>query len=411
MLEKGSSKSLILFLLLYVSNDTILFGTNSNNSVLFVRLSILTTIVLLMLSYFFVKNIKFKKNHIILLITFIALITLTGIWHGDLGRFAYFHRIFSIISGFVCAYYISFDEFTKIYDKVMLFICSISLIGYIAELLSLSFYKLFPVITNIANVSYYNLFFTMIITRNDNIPRNYSFFREPGVFQMFVIIALIIHLFMKEEKKYITIIIYVLTVLTTRSTTGYIALFLIGFTFFIDTSVGSINNKIKIFLSLLFVPVFSYLYTQTDVLIGGTGSVFGETLEETGSYLTRVGGMVVNLYMFYLNPIFGLGVTKSANRFPDIVQTLYNTRLNHNTNNTLVQFSKFGLLFGLMWNLGYLKLVKVFSRKWFIKLLIFIIINVLFVGEDVSLNIVFTMLMFYGFFTDNRFRETKLAFE
>lgn len=391
-------KTVILFIVLYVSNDTILFGTNINREYFFTKIDIIFTLIICLVVYFVFKKIKFRLNSIILLFVLLFCIVATGIVNGDLSNFNYQYRIFIIISSFILVHYISMEEFVVAFRRILILICLFSMTTFILEIIQVDLFNNLPTVTNTSFYTFYNLGLSFI-NKYNVVPRNYGFFREPAIFQMFIIIALIFELFYKSSNNFKVILLFIITIISTRSTTGFIALFIIMVTYILNYNKSVKFNLSKIWLSITLIFGFFYLFFSTNILYDseGIGSVFGKLNSQSGSFISRLASISNNIRMFFMNPIFGIGVTKSNYYFPILTQKYYGLNIEHNTNYALVQFSTYGILFGLIWNYGFLLFSRVISKKKYLNVIIFITLNVLFIGSDVSTNITISMLMLYGY--------------
>ena len=347
-------KTVIIFLLIYVSDDTIIFGTNSSKSSFLIKITIFIALMLTVIIRIYILNIKIPKRYFELLIIIIIMILATAIFNRDI-KFGYYYHIFHLTLAFFVTIYIPLDEMLLKYDKVMFIITVISIFGYLLEVSNVAFYKNFPVIINISNNKFYNLLLTTIIAKNMGVPRNYSFFREPGVFQMFLILALIVQLFYFKNMSIKKVVVYVAALLTTKSTTGYIALAILLIVYVFKNYDSKKQLFRKIFILTLSLISFVYLLLKTDIIIskGTYGSVFGKFINnyEYRSLYTRVSSVMTNIKIFLLNPFFGMGSSKVRNLFPTMEYVkMGGYSSSHNTNHVLAQFSTYGFLLDfLIW--------------------------------------------------------------
>ena len=100
---------------------------------------------------------------------------------------------------------------------------------------------------NTSGMSFYNLFIVVIpkiYYYSSIMVRNFGLFREPGVYQMYIILALIIQLFIFSKPNLKITIMYILVLISTFSTTGYIALLLLLGTYMVKRNKNR-NDAIK----------------------------------------------------------------------------------------------------------------------------------------------------------------------
>ena len=139
--------------------------------------------------------------------------------------------------------------------------------------------------------------------------RNSGPFWEPGAYQGFLIIAILFLLFNKESIKHIKIkfLLFVVTVLTTSSTTGYILATLLVITFhkrIEDIFLGkgrSLRTPSKIIVFLLLVGVVGYIIYS--------GNISDKFTSTNVSGNVRRNDLANSLIMIFDKPIFGYSFT------------------------------------------------------------------------------------------------------
>ena len=97
------------------------------------------------------------------------------------------------------------------------------------------------ILTNIGGQRFYTWLVCSLPIEPGGIIRNFGFARVPGVFAIYIIIALIFETFINENSSVKRIIIFTITLITTFSTTGFIAF---GF-YLIAILFNSSNTKSK----------------------------------------------------------------------------------------------------------------------------------------------------------------------
>lgn len=75
---------------------------------------------------------------------------------------------------------------------------------------------------------------------------------------------------------------------------------------------------------------------------------------------------------------------------------IFGVFIKDNTNTILIQYAVFGTLFGILWTIGYIKAACALGKSKIEKTLIFLIIIILSVGEDLSFSPLGNVLMIYG---------------
>ena len=212
---------------------------------------------------------------------------------------------------FICAMFakIISSKFENIYIDLIYFISLICLILWFICLFppGLSFLKSiasqFPLLgwDNIENNTneVTTLYIYSIPLHNEGLIRNSGPFWEPGRFTIYLTLALAINLFYFKEK--ITSkknIIFILTNITTFSTTGYVAtaVLFIGYIFF-----SSIKKSYKILLSVILLAVVYYV-GQLDFM---TEKIAEQSAND--SSWSRFGAIAYHWTQITQSPIIGFG--------------------------------------------------------------------------------------------------------
>lgn len=391
---------IMTIVVIVVSDDTLLFGTNLNSSFLDAKYIIIISIFCLLLIRAFVKKIHISVNAFLIALTMMLLLIISSALNNDF-RFGYFYRCVLIMTGLLFTSFISFHDFAYYYDKVMRFLAIASLIGFVLFIAFDTVLDLFPLILNSSHMEFYNLFLTVIPKYSGGFARNFGIFREPGVFQMFLIIGLLFQMFVLKKSSIKVQIVYIVALVTTFSTTGYIALIFVGVLYFIKRNNFKEEKKSKAIIIICLLLIFTYLSLFTDfIYIEEYGSVFGKLTDSNSLTVgARVASVVVNLRLFLNSPIWGVGVTNVDTQFAPLAQNILGVYTIHNTNTILWQLAAYGAIFTLLWVYGIYKLCLRMGINKLDILLLFIVLNILFVGENLAYSLITNILVFYGFST------------
>lgn len=204
------------------------------------------------------------------------------------------------------AYYGSLISFPFYFLQLLNYDFAFSLVGFVQN----SFDFLSWRNDQMAN----NIIFTI---NSDGALRNSGFMWEPKGFASFIVVAIIFRLFLNKlvlfEKK---IIVFILAIISTFSTTGILALFLILTFYFV-------NKNAKILLSIfpIFI-IFSYnIFFNSEILYKKI--LYEISLENEYKKLLnkkdyksdvyslgRTGSLIVDFNDFMKRPIFGYGFTR-----------------------------------------------------------------------------------------------------
>ena len=284
--------------------------------------------------------------------------------------------------------------------KVMLFIALISLVFF-------PLYIIFPSMNNLfqTNVNGHSYSILLLYVQTIGMKRNCGLFWEPGAFQAFLNLALLIEL-SREKINIRNVIVFCLTILTTLSTSGFIAAFFIFCYFFLNKHKS--KRKIYLFFLLsasvaIFLLLFkdSFIEGQENDLFGKIVHFFKEADYEYvyGKNLTtsaiRYFSIIKPLEVFVHNPLTGVGY--DGLRFA----TLQYTR--GVISCTFVNwFAIYGVLFGAIMMLGYVLMSKKVDEPFFARLFIFLSLMAIIMSEDYTHNAFFYAIPCYGFLKNTK---------
>jgi hypothetical protein len=401
--RKRLSIYILLGIIIIVSGDTLLFGTNSNSMFINAKYLIHVTLFAGLSMLTLLKNIKINRDALFVYFILILIILLSGFINNELS-FGYYYKILIITLSLLITTIIPLSTFIVYYDKIITLLACLSLVGYGSYQLFSGIVRFFPTVTNIANREFYNLFVTYIPNYGYGgvLIRNWGVFREPGVFQMYLVFGLLIQLFIYRDSSKFSVLIYIITIATTFSTTAYIALFITLAAYFLFKSYDTYKkHEKKILFIIIFLVIVTGVVLYSEQTISYLGFVFNK-LEDIGhgSTVARVASVTVNLLVFFENPLLGAGFNKLSDIFPiySLQQTGYFAR--DNTNMILIQFASHGLIYGVIWILGYWKLSSKLTcslnQKNTKKLLFFVVFMIIFIGENLTWGFWAYVMLLYG---------------
>lgn len=300
--------------IMMISALTILFGYNiyitknmrihiSRNTL---RSFAVFTVVLMIVSMFYVKDIMFNFNAYVgaillfLEVLVIGVLVVNTVKKVDFIK-AYVHIMF-VISIISLVYF-----FWSMVDRTAALSSSVVYTSGGARYIALPWYT-FGWQATMTNGYIYDYLFG----------RNAGPFWEPGAFQGFLFLGLFLLLSYKElfERKTILIIVYLLTLITTQSTTAYMALIISLFGFgsdYIDCLFGNTNlsSKSKQMRCCTYIAtiIFSFLITYVILISGNIGNKFDST---NGSFLARKEDLKTAMSVLLYNPFAGIGLGKTG---------------------------------------------------------------------------------------------------
>jgi len=383
---------LFVFLVIYISDDTLLFGTNQNEILVFSKYIFYTLINL----YFFINSINKnlnKKDFKVLIFIFLLFVSvlLSSIFNSDLrnGTFLFIYTLITA-SFFVSKY--RFEDFGRVYIKLLYYFSLFALTTYIINIFFPVVFSAFPTITNFGGVQFKFLLFGNVFD-GFNFTRNLSVFREPGVYAFHLCISLMLQLLTKGlfiNRK--VLIITLLALLSTLSTTGILVF---GFIMLIYNLQ---NRKIKSFVytGILLLGLLIVVLNNPEIF-NSIFAKFDSSSIDYASSLSRTASLYVPLEIIKSHWFFGVGLTSFVELYSLESLKLYGVMLSADsaaTNTLLNILSVYGIWPFLLIIYAFFSLSKIIDKKFII--LIFITFLLLLSSQELRYSLLFSVLVIYG---------------
>ena len=268
----------------------------------------------------------------------------------------------------------------------------------------------FPVFTNPSGVTYYTCIIGNIQAEGRNIDfiRNCGAFWEGGMYAAITAIWVVLEIMFHYERKktLLVLILGVFTIYTTKSTTGYLYMFLLIFLF----AGYAANGRKKTWQSVILIMgcvLAAFLYYRYDDLIqylaGQNELIFGKLLTQNASYTDRFNGPVADMYVGVLNP-FGVGTGQVTSAVNAAALKLFNIGLTSRTSTLTYFFAAFGIPLGVIvtWQGIKFFLNTILSKiDAIMSIVLFILVTL---STPLNSNMLFWLLLFVGAGTTNRTR-------
>lgn len=389
------SNYITIFLLIYLSSS--FYGLSIKGSINAAILLIVTLVTFTINP----KSKKIKLNTLFFVLFIILSSSMTMIIKSDE---IYNYSIFWVF--LICAYivYISIDinEFIIIFNKIIYFLCVFSLVTFIALMLYPSVFDYFPSITNVTGLTMKNAFFS-VVYNSSYFNSNFGLFWEPGAFQYFINLALYLQLFIIKTLDKKRVLVFLITIATTFSTTGYISTLFILFIFIFYTKTSikeEFKNKKKMILIIFtFIVVGFFIFNSLPSHI--TFKVFGkleailnpELANINPSYIStaaRTSSLKIPLQGFLKSPFWGEGFTALSRRSLEMGSGFL-------TATPLNWFGLFGLPLGVMLNICVWRWSKAVDGNLLLKLLIFAFLIISVISENFNRNSFYLVFLLYSF--------------
>ena len=393
----------IVYLLMFFSNDTYIFGTNHVEAfVAFPRF--LMIIICLICTALLIANERINipiKKMIPWLLMLISFVIVANFNNDNFSRATI--KVLCMTSAFLLCLIIPFKKYCKAFVQAMTFIgiCSISLT--ILTYVSPSLVRQLPSVVNTANVRLYTIIVSGIDERSVGgiAAKCGGIFWEGGVYQMYLNLAICYVLFFWEEGKIRnrTLAVLGLALALTFSTTGYIAcLWVLAVYSMLEKNDIRKPSKTVMIFPLLLLGIFGLYIVIMYTALGDV--VFSKLFDTThGSTMVREASVIINWELMKEKPLTGWGMEVIPDEFErrSYLSPLIYGWTRQNTNTLLYQFAAHGAVWGALFTIGTYNYCKLFSKKKTVVLGIFIMILMLYIGENLMTSMLPYILIFYGF--------------
>ncbi|MBQ8849452.1 MAG: hypothetical protein IJ011_03850 [Clostridia bacterium] len=343
---------------------------------------------------------RFDRKLVIITASICLIIAVNTLLNDASLKIAVFYCIGFAVA-FLYANKVRYDVFADSYVRIMTFLCVISLILW-------AFFWVVPssrnwfVVENAKGNLYNDLWLFSTAVNYQGMPRNQGMFWEPGAFQTFITMALLIEI-NKEEMSLKRIVVFILSIVTTFSTTGYFIIFAV--TVYIlyvlmQKNKKSPNKQDKMRIAFIIAGVVVVLLLLWQTLFDtSTYSVFGKIInffksggygEKVSSVSIRIDSVIRPIGVFFKYPIFGCG-------HENLRDILYDYTNGMNTCTFVNWFAVYGVFFGVIMSCGTYKLIRKITQS---KLSIFICLCIFLlsiISEDYTNSPIIMLFILEGF--------------
>lgn len=283
------------------------------------------------------------------------------------------------------SYFRSLEDVAKVYILVLAVLGAYSVLAtYILRplLIDTGFVKM-PVFYNQIGVKFHN--FGLAFVSDSYVKmRNFGIFREPGVYQFFLILALFLNNYTvcweNEKKMWVLNGILAVTMLTTFATGGVAELFLLAVVVFFDKKLYKKKIAwviIGIGVAVLAAAVWMIVAEQGDTYWELYSMVIGKFVNKQDSFSERGMAVFADLFFFFSNPIVG-------EKLSTVLHAVEN-----NTTSTLVMYAAFGVLGGSLAVYAWFSLVWDKNRKRIVNAMLVLIMFLSFNTQNLTADVFF----------------------
>ena len=275
---------------------------------------------LLFLSIYLYKVRMLEYFFLILIGVFVVISAIFYFQNGAYNSVTYLGFFMKVTLAYFCRKLCD-DNFFKYYINIVFVLTCISLPLYVVQLIDFDFlYNLNSVFER--KYSIVSLVSSLIfVTVPIHSLRNCGFMWEPGAFAAVLTLTLYINTF-REGQKFFSLrnSIFIIAILTTKSTMGFLSLCIPGCLILIETFLENRTlQKFSVFVFPSFIGFFFILFTNVDFLfekIATEISGVDEELEMIEGIInddykmsaTRLASIIIDSKSIAMYPILGLGV-------------------------------------------------------------------------------------------------------
>ena len=281
----------------------------------------------------------------------------------------YFSVLLCLLFAVFLSYFITLGETAKYYVVILSVLGAYSVLAaYILRIgVDAGVYAV-PEFTNSMGFEFHN-FFLSIVPDTYVKNRNFGIFREPGVYQFFLITALYLNNYEVEWKKewqlWLVNGILAAAMVSTFATGGVAEMGLLAIVLFFDKKWYRSKRICAVAAALILcvAAVAAVSIARKNVLYWEVYDMaVGKFVNGQDSSVERMDAIVTDLSIFLHHPIFGAG----------LAEVLYATA--NNTTSTLILLSAFGIPAGLLHIASWIALVWKRERKIWVNLALVLIV-------------------------------------
>jgi len=382
--------SLWMVLLCIFVTDAMSFPVSQNVKVLFISFIGLMALLQIILDKTY-KPTAFENQIVVI---YILLILFVQFIHFDFSL-SYEYKIFQLLIGLLIARSLSIPTFGYRYVQVMKVVVILSILIWLLLATGIPFWQYFP---ESGEGDYHTMFFYVVMKDLPDKIRNFGPFYEPGIYQIYLNVALAFYLF--SVKKYFskfTLYILIVGIISTFSTAGYFCMSLLLIAYKYEES-----NKLSIknaFILLFFLTAILLLLSNPAI----DELVFGKLSIENSSYKSfaiRLNDIIYYFDVWKSNPIFGAGFSSAYDTVMDM-HFFGNFKYGGNTSTTMRELASYGIIVGGISIIAIFIFAKRLAKKRLSKFIVFAVLLIMINCEGMVLSLFLNTIICFGLSTNN----------
>lgn len=370
-----------------------------------VRVLAVIVISLFVVYYSQNRQLKLKRKSVLLATMFIGLQIITILFYGmDLDADAFL--LLSIVAALIFSTAVNEKEFLIGYRWVITVIAIGSIFFYILGFISPFYVDKIPDVLLQSNWGGTYIFLWTFIVRNNSLYtyyRSLGIFTEPGQYQIFLSIGLIIEFFCVEKPNWKILAVLFAAIVTCNSTNGYIVAVLVLLAYLLNKEVKQTAMQRRMRSGVILVvcaAVVWLVFSENEFIdnliqsnhykLADLNTTYSYT--DTGSAQARRRAFDTALQIWLEHPFVGCGYTgmrayTAALGGEDIIMTF----------SPLNWFARFGTLYGIIVNVLYCMSFGRRPNKLASKLVLCVALIAMISAQAVTSDIFIWVLIFYGF--------------
>ncbi len=379
---------MFLFVMLYLARDTLfttsVFGFNRSQ---FLVLGLICAAGLVFLAYNRRnwKRIVTDERMVVIILSAVVLLApmlLKRDW-----QMMYFSILICLFFAVFLTYFISYQEVAKYYVIIMTVLGMYSVIAaYFLRIPVDRGLISVPTFVNAKDFLFHN-FGLAFVSDSYVKERNFGIFREPGVYQYFILLALFLNTYIAQWKKqgtmWIINAVLAAVMLTTLATGGMIELALFAMVVFIDKKLY--KHKIAwiavvCVLAVLAIAIAVIIIDKDTVYYTLRWMITTKLTGQTDSSQDRINAILTDIDFFLHNPILGSTISEVLHA------------VEHNTSSTLILYAIFGVVGGTLNVAAWGALVWDKERKLWANLALLVILFMSFNTQNLVADVFFWLL-------------------
>ena len=297
---------------------------------------------------------------------------------------------------------IDLDKFKQVYLNIMLFICCIAIVCFVfPNMTSIFPHSFLKTSSNSWDYDFYFVYAKYANAYNSVLQRNIGFFWEPGMFQGFVITAMILKAIDNHKitiKSVAYQLVMIICIFTIQSTTGYILLLPVALIYILKI-LNRYSRKLRVVVTVIILFTVIAVFLNENILQGIVNAVSPDIATKLDvstsiSGSTRWYGILGDAILVFKHPL-GIGINHMVDEKNSIINVLTSISSGASTNTTLNMMLKYGVISGVMYLIICIRACFRMTNDNLCNTSIFIVMMIIINTEPHYLTLFFTTLFMY----------------